>query len=151
MRRIFYFRVAGSDVHLPKLIGAFIMFAAALLFVQASSNMFDSWDTMKYYDKCILSINSNGTLSDQMAQFGNCSDTLYKSTGVVTRMEHPLLTKRQFAIGLLGPMGVLLLWLAVFFFGYVLYRTDRIVLPIEERVRDLPDLPKPKFAYKKKR
>ncbi len=149
MRRIFYFRVAGSDVHLPKLIGAFILFAAALLFVQSSSTMFDSWDTMKYYDKCILSMNGNDTLADQQAQFSSCAETLYRSTGIVTRQEHPLLTKRQFAIGLLGPMGALLLWLAVFFFGYVLYRTDKIVLPIEERVRNLPD--RPKFAYRKKR
>ncbi|HLC92149.1 MAG TPA: hypothetical protein VJH23_00400 [archaeon] len=151
MRRIFYFRVAGSDVHLPKLIGAFIMFATALLFVQASSTMFDSWDTMKYYDKCILGINTNESISDQRAQFSNCADTLYRSTGIVTRLEHPLLTQRQFAIGLLGPMGALLLWLAVFFVGYTLYRTDKIILPIEERVRDLPDFPKSKFAYKRKR
>ena len=151
MRRIFYFRVAGSDVHIPKLIGAFIAFAAALLFIQASSTMFDSWDTMRYYDKCVLGINTNEEISGQRAQFESCSETLYRSTGIVTRMEHPLLTKRQFAIGLLGPMGILLLWLAVFFFGYTLYRTDRLVLPIEERVRDLPDMGKPRYAYKKKK
>ena len=138
-------------MHIPKLIGAFIAFAAALLFIQASSTMFDSWDTMRYYDKCVLGINTNEEISGQRAQFESCSETLYRSTGIVTRMEHPLLTKRQFAIGLLGPMGILLLWLAVFFFGYTLYRTDRLVLPIEERVRDLPDMGKPRYAYKKKK
>ena len=49
-----YFRVAGRDVHLPKLIGAFILFAALLMFVQASALMFDSWDHLKYYDSCVL-------------------------------------------------------------------------------------------------
>ena len=143
-----YFRVAGSEVHLPKLIGAFVMFAAAMLFVQSASNMFDSWDTMKYYDKCVLGINANDVVSEQRAQFQECAGTLYNSTGIVTRMEHPLLTGRQFAIGLLGPMGVLLLWLAVFFFGYTLYRTDRIVLPMAGMSSGSQGA---RFSYKKKK
>ncbi len=154
MHKIFYFKVAGSHVHLPKLIGAFIMFATALLFIQASSAMFDSWEMMRNngnYQVCLQNIRINDSTIDQISQFDSCADKLYKSTGLVTTQEKPKLTQRQFAIGLLGPMGSLLLWLAVFFFGYTLYRTDKIVLPIEERVRSVQDAPKAKFAYRRKK
>ncbi|MCR4335928.1 MAG: hypothetical protein NUV57_05340, partial [archaeon] len=53
MRRIIYLKIAGKDVHLPKLIGSFIVFAAFLLFVQASASMFDSWDSAKEVDLCL--------------------------------------------------------------------------------------------------
>ncbi len=139
MRRIMYFRVAGRDVHLPKLIGAFILFASLLMFVQSSAQMFDSWDNLKHYDSCILKINSNASLDGQRAEFNSCSDTLYKATGIVVREDVPKLTARQFWSGLLGSIASLLFWLAILFVGYVLYRSGDLVIPIEERIVTEPE------------
>ncbi len=150
MRRIIYFRVAGRDVHLPRLIGSFILFAAFLMFVHGSAKMFDSWDNMKYYGNCVQGIDSDQSIADQRVHFNSCADTLYKSTGIVVREETPKLTARQFWSGLLVPIATILFWLAVLFVGYFLYRTGKLVLPIEERVRDLPDVQK-KFSYKKRK
>ncbi|MBI4210462.1 MAG: hypothetical protein HY544_03085 [Candidatus Diapherotrites archaeon] len=130
MGRLVHFRVAGRDVHIVKLVGAFIIFGAALMFVQSSSQMFDSWDIMKYYDSCVLGISSNQTPDYYKSQFGFCAGILREATGIVVRPDHPFLTLRQFSVGLLAPMASLLFWLAVLFLGYLLYRSDRVYLPI---------------------
>jgi len=149
MRRILYFRIAGRNVHIPKLIGSFIIFAAILMFVQASAAMFDSWDNLKFYESCVLNINVDQGLTDQRMQFNSCADTIYKSTGVVVREDTPQLTMRQFWSGLLTPIASILIWLAILFVGYVLYRTGELVLPIEETIREVPDVPRRSLKKKK--
>ncbi|MCR4369302.1 MAG: hypothetical protein NUV67_05345 [archaeon] len=149
MRRIIYFRVAGRDVHMPKLIGSFIIFAAFLMFVQASAAMFDSWDNLKYYDSCIQRIDGDASLSDQRLSFNSCAETLHRSTGIVVREESARLTVRQFWFGLLGPIASILFWLAVLFIGMNLYRTGDLIIPIEETIREVPDEPIRSFRRKK--
>jgi hypothetical protein len=59
------------------------------------------------------------------------------------------LTGRQFWGGLLGPIAALLFWLAVLFFGWVMYRTGELVIPIEETITEYPNSPKRKPKRKK--
>ena len=151
MRKLMYFRIAGRDVHLPKLIGSFILFAALLMFVQASAIMFDSWDNLKYYDRCVLSIDTDLGIEEQRAQFNTCSDTLYKATGIVARVETPKLTARQFWSALLGPVAGILFWLAILFMGYTLYKSGDLVLPIEEKYRVMAENENEKAMLRKKR
>ncbi|HLC80016.1 MAG TPA: hypothetical protein VJG83_06385 [archaeon] len=152
MKKVLYFRVAGREVHLPRLIGSFILFAAFLMFVQGSAKMFDSWDNMKYYGTCIQGIDADQAIADQKASFNDCADTLYKATGIVVRPETPKLTARQFWSGLLTPIASILLWLAVLFIGYFLYRTGYFAIPFERSiVREMPPSSERKFSYKRKK
>ena len=151
MRKIMYFRVAGRDVHLPKLIGAFILFAALLMFVQASANMFDSWDNLKFYDKCISSVDTANSISQQQDDYAYCTDVLYRSTGIVVKGDDLRLTARQFWGGLLSPIASILFWLAGLFVGYIFYRTGDIVLPIEEDIKIVADSEPAKRVLKKKK
>ena len=54
---------------------------------------------------------------------------------------------------LTGPIASLFLWLGFMVIGLALYRSDRTIFPLEEDIRDYPDLPmkpaKPTKAKKK--
>jgi len=125
-----FFRFGGRDVHLPRLIGAFILFAGLLFFVQASAQMFSSWDNIKEVNACLASSEFSKTY---------CQDLAIKSIGVFVSTDQSELSLRQFWSVILGPIGTILIFLALLFFGWMIYRTGDIVLPIEESVRNLPE------------
>ncbi len=155
MRRIVYYRFGGREVHLPKLIGAFILFAALLMFLQSVASMFDSWNALGEYPNCLKQ--ANAVVDDratpelqtqqlQLAQlkYMDCKDSLYKTTGVQLRGNQSRITARQFWSALLQPIAVVLFWAVVFVFGIIIYKTGNLMLPIEETVRELPEKPRKK-------
>ena len=149
MRRVISLRIAGRNVHLPKLIGAFILFAALFMFIKASADMFDSWDNLKYVETCLSKVDVTTTAELQRAAINDCRETLYKNTGIYLKEGQGKPTSRQFWSVLLGPIASILFWLGILFIGWVLYRTGELVLPIEESIKELPDI-KPKPVKKKK-
>jgi len=132
------FRLATRDVHLPKLVGAFIVFAALLMFLKAGAHMFDSWDAVKSYPTCIQKI---GSEVDEVAQlrYMHCKSALYKITGVQLRGDQDKVSSRQFWEALLGPIAEVLAWAVVFVLGIILYRTGNLVVPIEQIVREVKE------------
>lgn len=130
-----FFRVAGKDLHMPKLIGSFILFAAFLMFVGAASNMFESWDSLKHWEDCLLEADQ---YSDE-AMYNDCRMDLYYNTGLYMHSGEGKLTARQFWTALLPPIAILFFWLAILFLGYLLYKTGELVLPIEERIVTLKE------------
>jgi len=50
---------------------------------------------------------------------------------------------------LTGPLASLFLWLAFLVLGLALYRSDRTVFPLEEDIRDYPDIATPTIPKKK--
>lgn len=125
-----FFRFGGRDVHMPRLIGAFVLFAALLFFLQASSLMFNSWDNIKLVNSCLGSPDFDRSYCQGLAQ-----DAL----GIYVGPEQVELSTRQFWSVILGPIATILFWLAVLFFGWLLYRTGDLVLPIEESIRTMPE------------
>jgi len=136
LRKIMSFKLASRDAHLPKLVGAFIVFAALLLFLRAAANMYDSWDAVQSYPSCIKKI---GSEVDEVAQlqYMHCKDALYKITGVQLRGDQDRLSRSQFWAALLGPIAEFLWWAVVFILGIIFYRTGNIVVPIEQVVREM--------------
>ena len=135
-RRVMYFRVGGRDVHLPKLVGAFVLLAALLLFVQSSAKMFESWDNLKVISVCIDNAND---YSDNIAEMTYCQDQAEKSLDLFVRIDQDKLTMKQFFGTLLGPIASVMMWLAALFIGWIIYRSGDLVLPIEETIRDVPE------------
>ena len=122
-----FFYFGKSRVFLPRLLGAFILLLAIIMFVVSSGHMFDSWDAMSKYPSCVSKI---GTQTDQVAmlQYLDCKDSLYNITGLQLRPDQPRITSRQFVITLLSPIAELLFWAAAFVLGLFLYKT-RVVKP----------------------
>tara|TARA_Y100000310_G_scaffold327497_2_gene393971 strand:+ start:5690 stop:6121 length:432 start_codon:yes stop_codon:yes gene_type:complete len=141
------FRLSSQDVQLPRLIGAFILLVAILMFVRAGAQMFDSWDTLKSYPDCIASIGS-GTDEVAQLQYMDCKDSLYGITGLQLKGAQDKMSTRQFWFALLGPIGNLFIWAIVFLLGIVFYNTGNLIVPIEQSVREIPDVKLP--AAKKK-
>ncbi len=143
------FRIGGGDVQLPRLIGAFLLFAALILFVRAGAQMFDSWDALKSYPDCIASI---GSENDTVAQlrYIDCKDSLAKITGLQLKGDQDRISSRQFWFALLGPIANLFLWAVVFLLGMVLYKTGNIVIPIEQSIKEIPEQKPAKPQVKKK-
>ena len=139
MRRIVTFKVAGKDVQLPKLIGAFILFAALFMFIKGAADMFDSWDNLRYSETCLANVDVSAPIAQQQAEIQECRDTLYKNTGIYLKPGQGKPTSRQFWSVLLGPIASVLFWLAILFIGWILYRTGELAIPIEEVVREVPE------------
>ncbi|MAG18332.1 MAG: hypothetical protein CL944_02575 [Candidatus Diapherotrites archaeon] len=149
MRRLIYLKIAGRDVHLPKLIGSFIIFAAFLLFVQASASMFDSWDSAKEVDRCLqLAAANEARVEPDESIYPECREMAKDFLGIPVRSDQDGLSLRQFWGSLLGPIASVLIWLALLFVGLILYRSGELVLPIDETIREIPDV---KRSFKKRK
>lgn len=147
MRRVMYYSLAGRDVHISKLIGAFIIVVALLLFFKSGANMIDSWDNVKFVNACLKNV------AGDEEKFIVCQDQALKSLDVYIRPGQDELNTKQFAMALLSPIAWLLFWIVVLILGLFFYRTGAFQIPIEERAAEKPVRPvrKPKKVKKKKK
>jgi hypothetical protein len=129
------FRLGSRDVHIPKLLGAFIMIGAALMLLQSLTVMFDSWENVKAIHSCIDAANSGN------ASIEICQTQAYYAFNILLKANQYRLTDLQITSGLLPPIANVFFWVAVFIVGLVFYRSWKIAVPIEERT----------FEFKKKR
>lgn len=127
MDRIIYLRLGNGNLHLPKLIGAFLMIAALLMVVKSGADMFESWDNVKYLNGCL----------GYEQSFLSCQQNAYYA-GTFVRPGQENLTAKQAGSMVAEPIGDLFVWFAVFLLGLLLYFTGRMVLPIQEMVREMP-------------
>jgi hypothetical protein len=125
-----FFRLGGRNVHVPKLIGAFLIVAAVLLFVKAGADMFESWDNAKFLNSCLE--NASSSLSLEGKQM--CQQSAYYA-GQFVRLDQKALTSKQTWSMLLGPIAGLFLWAIALIIGLMLYLSGRIIIPIEEAER----------------
>ena len=126
MRKIIYLRFAGRDVHLPKLIGAFILIAAFLMFVVAGSWMLESWENTIQIRDCLRNGKADPTFIPV------CQQEAKDAFNVYIRPDQTRLGVRQAAEALLPPIAATFFWLAVFLAGIMFYKTGSILVPIEQ-------------------
>jgi len=135
LKRIITYRFAGTDVHIPKLIGAFVLVAALLMFIGASAKMFDSWDQVTNWQDCAVEAN----IIDDASKYNDCRLALYYNTGVYPDYGDAKLSMRQLGSIIMTPVAEIFFWLAVLFLGSILYRTGRLELPIEETIVEIKE------------
>lgn len=140
MRRIMFFKIAGQNVHIPKLAGAFIIFIALLMFFQAGALMIESWDNLKFVNNCLQTSQGYGPT------FEACQEYAF-DTGLTVRPGQDELNTKQYAVGLFPPIASLLFWLILLGLGIVFYKTGNLVVPIEQSVTEV----KEKKVRKKKK
>ncbi len=137
MTRPYYF-FGANRIFLPRLLGAFLLAAALLMFISASGQMFDTWDTLRKYPECI---EKKDEAIDTFAQIQYCKQSLADVTGLHLRPDQARPTTRQFLITLLPPVALLFFWASVFLLGLILYQTGV--------VRFLPQRPVQKSGPKR--
>ena len=131
MHRVMLFRLGTKDVHLPKLFGAFIMIATAIMLVQSLAGMFDSWESVRAVHACVDAANS------ETVPIQECQTQAYYAFGILLRANQYRLTDLQLVAGLLPKIAGVFFWVGGFIIGMVLYRVWRIMIPIEESIANI--------------
>lgn len=131
MPRPYYF-FGKSGIFLPKLIGAFLLTIALIMFVVASGQMFDTWDALKKYPECI---GTKDLEIDSFTQIQHCKQSLGEITGLNLRPDQGRPTTRQFIITLLPPIAGLFFWAVVFLFGLIFYQTGIVKMLPHKKVK----------------
>lgn len=128
LRRIIWLKFGGRDVHLPRLIGVFLLVFSVLMLVKACAIMIDSWDGIQRFNAC------------EPDQRGLCGEALWRITGVsIWAGQTTELNDTQFWAALLGPVANVFFWLIVLLVGVIFYKSGNLVLPIEESVREVAE------------
>ncbi|MFH1256050.1 MAG: hypothetical protein V1494_02025 [Candidatus Diapherotrites archaeon] len=134
LKRVVNWRIAGKDVHIPKLIGAFLLFAAIILVVKGGTDMYTSWDNVKAVNTCLSSFDKEPWENLQSYAFFDCQQ-MAGNLGFSVSVSQDSLTPRQMGSALLGPIAAFFFWLAVLIGVYLFYRTGELVVPLEESVQ----------------
>ncbi|MFH1752284.1 MAG: hypothetical protein ABH821_05100 [archaeon] len=145
MKRMIYFRLGSKNVHLPKLVGAFVFIAAVLFFLVSGAAMFETWDNIKETKEC-LSANVNDPI-----QFNQCKDNALDSLGIHIRSDQRTLSFEQYSMALLKPIAFWLLWIAGVLIGLIIYQSGKMMIPIEQTIRELPSRKRILIRRKKRR
>jgi len=122
VHRMLLVRVGGKYIHLLKMFGALFTFACAF---NVLSSAFLLSNTISCYQT------PGSTLACDYANMGNVDVMSFSANDM---------------FGLVaGPIASIFLWLSLMVLGLALYRSDRTILPIEEEIDNLADLPLPPF------
>ncbi len=133
------FKIGSKEAQLPRLIGAFLIVIAVLMLIQSGAVMFDSWQSLKDFGKCVEfsgvkeldSLDSPSALLAEM-RYQDCKNSLYQLTGAQVPGAATSLTSRQFWTAFLGPVSIFFVWAIVFLFALFLFNNASIVVPVEE-------------------
>lgn len=130
MKKVTVLRFGSKKNPNVQTIGALLLFASLLMFLQSGNKMFESWDQIKNFPTCVERI--SGT--DEVAQLKlmDCKQSLYNSTGIAISGGEARITQRQTWLAILLPVAQLFFWAIFFTFGLMLYKTGLIVVPIHQ-------------------
>lgn len=154
MKRLFLFKIGDSHVELPKLIGGFLIIVAVLMLVKSGAVMFDSWQSVRDFDNCVIdavSYADDGSINPSIdylvseLKVQECKNSLYQITGAQIPGGVYNLTTRQAWTAVLGPIVQFFIWTIVLLFALFLFNNNSIVVPIEQ-----VELPVRSFSKKKK-
>ncbi len=129
-----FFRFGNRHVHLPKLLGSFLIVMGLLLFLASVAAIFSSWDNAQFLNRCLEGKSDYG--------FAACQ-SVASSSDLVVRPDQDALSGEQWAQLLLKPVAYLFLWAVVFILGLILYLSGKLVVPVEETVREFKISDKP--------
>jgi len=142
MKRVIFLKVGGKQLHLPKLIGALIIFGALFEIMYSAAALFEATDSISAVNACLSSATTISEISVCQLQAKN-------ALNIFPRFSQTQLNSRQIFMPLAEPMVSMLFWLAVFVFGVLLYKTGKLYLPLEEQIEEESEVP-PRRATKKK-
>jgi len=140
LRKITYFKLGGTEFHISKIVGAFLVGIALLMFVGSVAAMIESWDNLQYVNDCVKSLELNKASLNELEYsdwFEQCQVAGKNALNIYVRPGQPELTTKQFFSVLLGPISWVLVWLMVLGLGLVFYRSGDLVIPIDETVVEI--------------
>jgi len=139
LQKTILFRLGNKNSQWAQLIGIFLAIITVLMLIKAAAVMFDSWQSVRDFNKCVefsgvkelSSLSSAEQLLAQM-RYEECKDSLYEITGAQIPGGQVSLTSRQAATALTGPIAGFFFWAVLFMLSLSLLFNKTVVLPIEE-------------------
>lgn len=139
MRKTILLRLGTRDFRWTQVLGVFLGIITVLMLIQSSAVMFDSWQAVRDFGKCVefSGINELTSLvgTDQLLaqmRFIDCKDSLYQITGAQIPSMQRGMTSRQVATALIKPIAGFFFWAVLFLFSLFLIFNKSIIIPIEE-------------------
>ena len=133
--------VSEKSMKLVRLIGSFMIFGALILILQQVALMFDAWNGIKEYPKCMagyrayISDDNANPLIAQM-KYKECNDYLYRKTDMALAPGTTTLSGKQLFLVFIRPVVGIFFWAIVFFVGVLLYNCRRISFLVEESTHE---------------
>ena len=128
VKAVMRYRLIGKELQIPKLIGAFVIVIALLMFFKSGAEMIDSWDNIKFVNNCLSVAEGN----DEM--FNECQDQALKALNIYVRPGQDKLNTKQFLMAIAAPIAWLMFWIIILGLGIVSYRHGTFELPVETTV-----------------
>lgn len=139
MRKTILLRLGGANFQWTQVLGVFLAIITVLMLVKSAAVMFDSWQSVRDFNKCVefSGVKELDSLvgSDQLLaemQYQDCKSSLFDLTGAQVPALQKGMTSRQSATALVGPVAWFFAWAAAFMFALFLLFNKYIVVPIEE-------------------
>lgn len=138
-------RIGSTHMHVPKLVGALVIAASLMMFFLSIINLFEVVQVVKLYPDCAAgALSAPEALEIQKLQkLAFCKNELESATGFYPISEYDSratqLSPREIVGSFLTPIANVFWWLAILLIGTVLYRSGEVIVPIEERDKNVPE------------
>ena len=135
-------RLGSKNFQWAQTLGIFLAIITILMLVRSSAVMFDSWQTIKGFEKCsgdyledVVSAKESNNFSGELLaemKYQGCKDSFYEITGSQVPGGQTALTTRQAATAFVGPVASFFFWAGLFLFSLFLVFNKSVVIPFEE-------------------
>lgn len=139
MRKTIFLRFGSRNFQWTQVLGIFLAIITVLMLVKSAAVMFDSWQSVRDFDKCVddaFSVESSlqpelvGLIKE--LKYQDCKDSLYEITGAQIPGGKVAMTTRQIATALVQPIAWFFFWAAAFMLAFFLLFNKALIVPIEE-------------------
>ena len=142
LQKTIVFRLGAKDFAWTKVLGIFLAIIAVLMLINSAAVMFDSWQSVRDFNKCadsyaenVFAAQDSGNSANLIASelsYQGCKTALYQVTGAQIPGTQISMTDRQAATALTGPIAEFFAWAVVFMFALFLVLSKAVAIPIEE-------------------
>ena len=139
LRKTILLRLGTKEFQWTSVLGIFLGIITVLMLIKSAAVMFDSWQTVRDFEKCIdrSGVNDFADLSSSeqlLAQlrYSDCKESFFDITGAQLPALQTKLTSRQVITALVEPVAGFFFWAVLFLLSLSLIFNKSIVIPIEE-------------------
>lgn len=139
LRKTILIRLGTRDFRWTQLLGVFLGIVSVLMLVQSAAVMFDSWQSVRDFNKCVeysgIRELSDLAGSEQLLaemRYQDCKNSLNDITGAQVPALQTNMTSRQAVTALVEPVAWFFVWCALFMLSLFLLFNKAVVIPIEE-------------------
>ena len=152
MKEMLTVHVKGRYIVVPKLIGAFFIVMAALMLVYASLDAVTAWDRVRDIRSCVAGVYSadDPVVAYQTCVMKGASAGVYVYTPNMRDPGKEAVPDEEFWAVMMPKLAQWLFWVVVLIMAILVYQWGKLMIPVEEQMTEVADVPAPAKAEEKK-